>query len=542
MLAATGPFWNDLSMIFEIDAAMGNDVAEIRAALVQLCGADRVLTNADDLQFFTQDLFFEGMIPLAVVQPTSTQMVADLVLLSRALGIALHPRGGGMSYTRAFQPKNARAVLIDLQKLNAIREIALGGGYITAEAGCTWAAIDEALAKHGMRARFWGPMSGARATLGGSLSQGSVTFGSGHTGASANTVKSFEIVTGTGDVLHTGSDGMAGSTPFNRNYGPDLTGIFANDAGALGIKTAVTLEIEPRPAQVSGLSFAFDDFDAMAAMFHEVTLCRLSSEMIAMDAAVARQNAGAPNLVEDAKAMWRVGKAAGNPLVGLGRMVRVAVGGRGFLDKAHYTAHFVVEGRDRADLASRMKAIRGFAGGGDEIVNTVPLMTRAAPFPALPVTHPDGRRMLPIHGVFPTSALGAFHRDYLALKADYADRMNAVEVTVADFFAAIAGIGLLYEPVFYWPDTRLAYHDRMTPDYLTIGLKDYPENLAGRELVNELVAAIVTLMRRHGSGHFQIGRLYPCVTEREEASAALLRGIKRELDPDGIINPGALGL
>jgi len=385
-------------------------------------------------------------------------------------------------------------------------------------------------------------MSGAKATLGGSLSQGSVTFGSGHTGASANAVKSFEIVIGTGEIFRTGSDGMAGAAPFNRNYGPDLTGIFANDAGALGIKTAVALEIEPRPAKVSGLSFAFDDFDAMAEMFHEVTLRRLSSEMIAMDAEVARQNAGTPNLVEDAKAMWRVGKSAGNPIAGLGRMARVALGGRGFLDKAHYTAHFVIEGRDGADLASRMKAIRGFAKGGDEIVNTVPLMTRASPFPELPVTHPDGRRMLPIHGIFPTMALGAFHRDYLSLKARYEQAMEDANVTIAEFFASIAGIGLLYEPVFYWPDARFEYHDRMTPDYLAGGLQDYPENIAARDLVNEMTGAIVELMRKHGSGHFQIGRLYPCLTEREKSSGKFLRSIKRELDPDGIINPGALGL
>lgn len=529
-------------MVASIPTTPAPEAADIRNGLVQLCGEANVKTGADDLRFFSQDLFFEGAIPLAVVSPASTQIVTELVAFCRIHSIALHPRGGGMSYTDAFQPKNARAVIIDLQSLSTIREINVGGGYITAEAGCTWSDIDDALAKHGMRARFWGPMSGGRATVGGSLSQGSVTFGSGNTGASANAVKSFEIVTGTGEVLHTGSDGMAGATPFNRNYGPDLTGIFANDAGALGIKTAATLEIEPRPAKVSGLSFAFDDFDAMAAMFHEVTLRRLSSEMIAMDADVARQNAGAPNLVEDAKAMWRVGKSAGNPVAGLGRMARVALGGRGFLDKAHYTAHFVIEGRDRADLASKMKAVRGFAEGGDEIVNTVPLMTRASPFPELPVTHPDGRRMLPIHGIFPTMALSAFHRDYLALKAEYAERMEAAGVTVAEFFASIAAIGLLYEPVFYWPDSRLEYHGRMTPDYLSGGLKDFPENTAARDLVNELTGVIVTLMRKHGSGHFQIGRLYPCVAEREQSSGDFLRSIKSELDPDGIINPGALGL
>lgn len=510
--------------------------------LTGLLGQAGISTQADDLLFYSQDLFFEGVVPLAIVRPANTAQVVDLVRFCRENRIALHARGGGMSYTEAFQPQTATSLLLDTTRLDAILEVALDGAFVTAGSGCNWARLDAELAKKGLRARFWGPMSGGTATLGGSISQGSVTFGSGLTGASANAVKSMEIVTGTGEIIHTGSDGCHATTPFNRNYGPDLTGIFANDAGALGVKTAITLETEPRPAIVSGLSFAFDDFDAMARMFHEVTVRRLASEMIGMDAAVARQNAGKPDLVSDIKAMIKIGATAGNPLTGLGRMARVATGGRRFLDRAHYTAHFVIEARDAGDLKSRIKAVRGFAAKGDEIVNTVPLMTRAQPFPALPVTHPDGRRMLPIHGVFPTSALGAFHRDYLALKERFAPRMAGCEVTIAEFFASIAGIGLLYEPVFYWPDCRMVYHDRLTPDYLEGQLADYPANEEARELVREMTEAIVTLMREHGSGHFQIGRLYPCASEREAGSGELLRALKRHLDPDNIINPGALGL
>lgn len=510
----------------------------LAAALDPSC----VILDQAERRFFSQDLFFQGALPLAVIRPRNREDVVALVKVCTQDGINIYPRGGGMSYTEAFQPNSARSVVIDTCGLDWIGEVSAECDYVSAGAGCTWAALDEELSKVGMRARFWGPMSGRTATLGGSLSQGSVTFGSGSVGASANAVKSFEIVTGTGAVLYTGSDGSLGTVPFNRNYGPDLTGIFANDAGALGIKTAVTLEIEPRPAKVSGLSFAFDDFVAMARLFHEVTIRRLSSEMIAMDAEVARQNSGAPDLLNDIKSMWKIGVSAGNPIAALGRMLGVALGGRGFLDKAHYTAHFVVEGRDAKDLSSRIKTIRALAKRGDEIVNTVPLMTRADPFPNLPVTHPDGRRMLPIHGIFPNQALSDFHRDYLRLKARFADRMAECDVTVAEFFASIAGIGLLYEPVFYWPDARFDYHDRMTPDYLAGKLPDNPENEAARGLVKEMIAAIVALMREHGSTHFQIGKLYPYAETKEGAVGEFITALKRQLDPQGILSPGALGL
>lgn len=510
-------------------------------SLIAICGADAVITDEADLRFFAQDLFSSGALPLAILQPDSAKTVSKIIRFCRAEKIAVFPRGGGMSYTDAFQPNQTRSVMLDFSRLSEIRDIAVQDGHVIVETGCTWAMLDEALSKHGLRARFWGPMSGSKATIGGSISQGSVTFGSGTTGASANAVKSFEIVTGTGDIIQTGSDGTQDTAPFNRNFGPDLTGIFANDAGAMGIKTAITLETEPRPAHVGGISFAYDDFNGMADLFNSVLQNRLSGELMAMDADVARQNAGQPDLVADMKAMWTAGKAAGNPLTALNRLFRIAVGGRRFLDKAKYTMHCTVEGRDKADLASKLKAIRKLSKGGNEIVNTVPLMMRAMPFPPLPVTHPDGRRMLPIHGIFPHSALHDFHLEYLELKAGFADDLKEHEVAVAEFFAGVAGIGTLYEPVFYWPDSLSEFHDRMTPKAMQ-DMPEYSENTAARALVKEIIAAFNVLVHKHGGTHFQIGKLYPHAQNRKKTSAQFLRDVKAVLDPDNIISPGALGL
>lgn len=511
----------------------------IAAALGALLGPEAVRTDETLRALSAQDLMTIGVTPLAVAAPASAAEMAKLVQFAREQHIALFARGGGMSYTKAFQPTLARALSVDFSRLTRIREINLADGHVTAEAGVTWKDLDAALAPHGVRARWWGPMSGGVATLGGSLSQGSVTFGSGRVGASANAVKSFEIVTGKGEIIRTGSDGCHFTSPFNRAFGPDLTGLFAQDAGALGIKTAVTLEIEPRPALVSGLSFAFDDFGAMTRLLGFVTQRRLASEIIAMDAEVARQNAGPPDLLGDIKAMWRIGAAAGNPLSALGRMARIAAGGRRFLDKAKYTVHFVLEARDGGELASLVHAVRSAAKTGDEIVNTVPLMTRAWPFPVLPVVHPDGRRMLPIHGLFAWSALEPFHADYGAIKASYGARMTEHGVELAEFFAAVAGIGLLYEPVFYWGDEYALYHHMFRLPADERSSASPPANPAARALVEEMAAAVIALMRRHGATHFQIGRLYPYAQLRQDG---LLKALKAELDPGGIINPGALGL
>ena len=513
-----------------------------KAQLIALLGSEGVVSDPSERSFFSQDLHTIGHLPLAIARPDSTERVARLIHHCRHEKWAIFPRGGGMSYTRAYQPTLQRSIILDFSRLNRIREISTQDGHVTVEAGCTWAALDAALAAHNVRSRFWGPMSGLNATIGGSMSQGSVTFGSGQVGASANAVKSFEIVTGCGDVLHSGSDGSDNTTPFNRNFGPDLTGMFANDAGALGIKTAVTLEIEPRPAKVSGISFACNNFAALVELFGQLSARRLASELIAMDGEVARQNAGPADWRADAKSVWRVGRAAGNPLAAINRVARIAIGGRHFLDKAQYTAHFAVEGRDARDLRSRLAAIRALSGNHAEIVNSVPLMIRAQPFPVLPVTQADGRRMLPIHGVFPYSAIATFHGDYCKLKDRFAPRMQQLKLSVAEYFAGVAGIGMLYEPVFSWPDSLALYHRRMMPPYLQGKVADYPENLPARALVDEMAGTIIALMRKHGSSHFQLGRLYPYAQQREASGLKLLRELKSLLDPDNIINPGALGL
>jgi len=520
-------------------AAASADVAALQA----ICGAEHVVVAEDERRFFSQDLYRAGRTCAAVVRPGSVDEVREVVRRCAADGVAVFNRGGGMSYTDAFQPTRTPAITLDLSRLAAIREINVEDGYVTVEAGCTWAALDAALAPHGVRAAFWGPMSGARATIGGGLSQGSITFGSGAVGASANAVMGFEIVAGDGRLIRTGSDGQAGFTPFNRHYGPDLTGLFANDAGALGVKTAATLALEPRAPVVGGVAFAFDAFEPMAEVLTAVTRARLASEMMAMDADVARQNAGPGGLAADMKTAWTVVKAARNPLRGAARVARMAQAGRGFFEKSLYTANFVVEAHSQREYDLRVDRIRALADGkGVETANSAVLVLRASPFPELPVLHPDGRRLLPMHGVLPPSKVKAFHAAFLKMCDDHRTQMDETSVTIASFFTGIPNSGVLYEPVFYWPDAQDIYHARMTPEMFKGMGQTYPENLKGRALVETLKQGAVDLMHAHGATHFQIGRMYPYLRGREPGALSLLHALKAELAPDGILNPGALGL
>ena len=63
-----------------------------------------------------------------------------------------------------------------------------------------------------------------------------------------------------------------------------------------------------------------------------------------------------------------------------------------------------------------------------------------------------------------------------------------------------------------------------------------------RELVEEIKTAMIDLLYEHGAAHIQIGKQYPYLRGRNQTTTELLKGIKAQLDPDNIINPGALGL
>jgi D-lactate dehydrogenase (cytochrome) len=504
------------------------------------CGADSVVTDADTLRFMSQDTAAEGALPLLVFAPETVEALADGVALLTGAGIAVHPRGGGMSYTDAFLPQSARSAVIDTGRLNRITEIDADGLWVTVETGVTWAELDAALAPHGVRTPFWGPFSGYTATVGGSLSQGTATFGSGRIGSSGNAVLGLEVVLADGRRVVTGSGGREGATPFDRNYGPDLTGMFLQDAGAFGVKARATLPLEPRPSHVEGCSFLFNDFGGLTQAMRTVARDGLAAESFAMDPVVTRQFADQTpkGLAADLRALVGIVGTARGPLAKLRTAVRVVLGGRGFLAREGYHCHFTVEADSARELAGRLARVRRHCAHGQELPPTVPQATRAAPFSPLPVLSPKGERVLPLHGIVPYAAAPALDAALKAIVAARRPALDAAGITVATAFFGLGRNAFLYEPVIYWPDARTLYHERRTPE----GFPRHPENPAARALVAAMKDDMIDAMSAHGASHLQIGRLYPWTRGRSDAFMAFARDLKRAVDPHNLMNPGALGL
>ncbi|MEL7296879.1 MAG: FAD-binding oxidoreductase [Pseudomonadota bacterium] len=513
------------------------------AQLEDIVGSDYVRQSDAARRVAAQDVYRSGELPLAIVAPATTDEVSAVVSTCTGAGIAIFVRGGGMSYTDAFLPDRTDAIVLSTDRLTAIREINAGDLYVTVESGCTWHALDEALKPHGVRCVFWGPMSGGVSTVGGAMAQGAVTFGSARNGSSLSAAIGLEVVLADGSVAVTGSASQPNHNAFYREYGPDMTGLFLGDAGALGVKTAVTIRLEPRPVTGGGLSFSFNDFDAMSAAVGRVTRHGLATEVFGAETALVRSVAGDANLRNDFKQLLTIMRGAPNWIAALRNGFRAAVGGRRFLKGSKFLVNFLTEGDNSRDLSRTLHRIRQEVGDdGVEIANTMAEFTRALPFPEPAVLGPGGKRLLPLHGVVPYSKAAVLHAAFENYLSSIRTECEALGVDVFVVYATCGAAGFLYETVTYWSDEWLDIHRQTLSEETLAALTEGKPCPQTQALVERIRVETIDLMYQHGATHFQIGKAYPYTRERNAASLSLLSRVKRQVDPAYLINPGSLGL
>ncbi len=525
---------------------MSANLQESKDIIIQLrgiCGAEHVLTDDADREFYAMDVYSFREMPIAVVQPGSVSELQDVTRIASAAGVALVPRGGGASYTDGYLPSTPNSLLIDTGRMNAIVEINAEDMYVTVEPGITWAEMTAALAAKGLRSAFWGPFSGLKATVGGSMSQNAVSLGSGNYGCSADTALSFDIVLASGEILSTGSKAMDKSSPFFRHYGPDLTGLFTGDAGAFGIKARITLRLIQVPAFSGTASFGFTHFDTMADGMTRVARTGVAADCFGLDPKLQQGQISSASPKDSVQAVWAVLKTSKNPFDGFIRVMKMALAGKRFLSGFDYSSHYVVEGSSSAEIRAKLAIVRkAMAGYGTEIANTIPTVLRAMPFiPLYPILGPRGQRWVPMHGILPFSRLKEFNRRLSELYAANEARMDALKVEKAAMFTSISTNGFLYEPVCYWEDDRTAYHKRYLPQEYLDTLPEYEANPEGRALVAELRSQIKDIFCDMGAVHMQVGKSYPYLKGRQVQATQILKDVKKSLDPDGLMNPGALG-
>lgn len=510
-------------------------------ALRQILGAGHLLTGDADRAFFSTDIFRSEIATAAVAQPSTVEELSDTIRIATSHGLAVLPRGGGMSYTDGYLPDRADALTIDTRRLDRILAINAEDMFVTVECGVTWAQLNTALEPLGLRTPFWGTGSGRFATVGGTVSQNAINYGSARFGPASDSVLGLEVVLANGTVLKTGSAATPHDpSPFFRSYGPDLTGLFLADTGALGVKARITLKLIRRPAVTQYGSFEFADHASICAAMAEIAREGVASEMSGYDASVLRHMIQRRSLADDFGHLGAVAKREG-----LGAAARVVFAGRRAFRGVAYSLHFTIDGRDSIEAESGHALAEKICrdAGGTAIEPSIPKLTRAGPFP-LPNLLFDGggRQWIPVHAIVPHSRLAALVERLEQYFADKADTLQAHGIDWGFFLAPASAQAIRVEPCFFFPDAPNRLRRSFFPEDEIARLAPLPANPDAHAAVRAMRQDIAALAVDFGAAHFQIARLYRYRETREVETFALLQTLKAYVDPRGLMNPGALGL
>jgi FAD/FMN-containing dehydrogenase len=513
-------------------------------ALLAHVPAANIKASAADRDFYSSDVYSSGVRTDFVVAPESIDALQGVVRACTSLGHAVIARGGGLSYSAGYLPEGTGSVIIDLSHLTRIVEINEIDMYVTVEAGCTWRELYAALEPRGLRTPYFGPMSGYLSTVGGALSQGSVFLGSTQFGTSSETVLSLDVVLADGSLLSTGSaSGTVRPSPFFRTYGPDLTGLFLGDSGALGIKARATLQLMRFPRESRFLSYSYSTAEDLLGALAEISRSGLAAECFGTDPYVQSRRIHEQNFAKDLGYLKAVAQNESSLLAGIGAAARMAWKGRRSLGGETYVMNVVIDETTAAAADAGAVAVRAIAArNGVEIEATVPRAIRSLPF-----VYPNdilgdrGERWVPTHALAPHSRALEVVRALENYFAGREDDLQTHGIEWGYLVFAVATRTTLIEPLFYWPDRRTPYHERMIQPQHLAKLPLFEPNPEASKAVHALRAGLIELFAELGCAHLQIGKAYPFLQHRQAPALALLQGIKHTVDPRRLMNPGALG-
>ncbi len=232
-------------------------------------GAAHVLTGAADLAPFLAEA--RGVLTgaaAAVVRPRTTEEVGFVVTEAARAGVAVIPQGGNSGLVAGTaaaggEAAGGGAIVVSLNRMDRVRSLDALDRAVTVEAGVTLKALRDAAAA----ADCLFPMS--LASEGSARVGGLVSTNAGGTavlryGNMRELVLGLEIVLPDGRVWH----GLRRLRKDNTGY--DLKQLFIGAEGTLGIVTAATLKLFPRPRGTATAFAGFGTPDAALALLRRV--------------------------------------------------------------------------------------------------------------------------------------------------------------------------------------------------------------------------------------------------------------------------------
>ncbi|WP_037573408.1 FAD-binding oxidoreductase [Phaeacidiphilus oryzae] len=434
--------------------------------------------------------------PDLVARPRGEADVRDVLDWAERSDIAVVPYGAGSSVVGGVEYRgdaHRGVVSLDLSVLDRVLEVDRTSRAARIQAGVLGPALEERLRPHGLTLRHF-PQSFEYSTVGGWLA----TRSGGHYATVLthidDLVESLRVVTpaGVAESLRVPGSGA----------GPSPDRFFLGSEGALGVITEAWLRLQDRPRYKASASVLFDGFAAGAEAVR----------------AIAQSGLNPANC-----RLLDAGEAA---LSGAAR------DGRSVLVLGVESAHGPVDGRLAeltalaADHGGRLRAPAGADGGGSGA--SAAEAWRSA-FLRMPYVRDGLARMSAISETFETACTW--------------DRLPGLLDAVRTELAAAVRKATGSPGMINCRFTHV-YPDGPAPYFTVIAAGRPGDELA---VWDEIKAAAMEILAARGATvthHHAVGRDHlPGYRRQIPAPYALaLRAAKQALDPEGVLNPGVLGL
>jgi glycolate oxidase len=241
---------------------------EIITELVGLLGPGSVLTSAEDLLVYA----FDGTAALSqqpgcVVFVRTAADIQAVLRLAQRTKTPVVTRGSGTGLSGGSLPVPGCIVLCTVH-MNRILEVDRANLTLLAEPGATTLQIAEAAAAAGL---FYPPDPGSMkiSTIGGNVAENSGGLRGLKYGITRNYVMGLEVVLPDGEILFTGNKCVKDVAGYS------LKDLFIGSEGTLGVITRVLLRLIPPPAAKQTLMATFDAMDAAAQTVSEIIAAKI---------------------------------------------------------------------------------------------------------------------------------------------------------------------------------------------------------------------------------------------------------------------------
>ena len=246
-------------------------MSDILKSLIEIVGERGVSNTPEELWFYSRD---PGVLaphrPDYVVAPKTTEEVQKVVQLANREKIPIVPMGNGMALTGLVIPLKG-GIVMDMKRMNKILEVNEKARYAVVEGGTSQGVLKAYLQDHYPRLRHSLPDAPPTTTIAANVAlhgQGRLTQ---QYGFNSDMVTGLEVVLPTGDICKIGSPSLG---PYWFSKGPtlpDLSGLFLGWLGTTGIFTKVGLKLYPNKKFRDVELFVTDRVELVSEILYKLT-------------------------------------------------------------------------------------------------------------------------------------------------------------------------------------------------------------------------------------------------------------------------------